>query len=217
MNTSQSRIKACSGKSSWLVLRLVLLALALMLVGCGDHGQSRIAESTAQTAEALTEQRRVTFALPAGVEFGQAALAANGILKIDDRAQVLATGSAAALTTNAGLGSTAVSDYGVDSRVGPVTSTAAVVLRDRSLVAGSVTSGRTVTKGNGVVVAGSITQNAVLTPVQEFSWNVSFELSTQDVTVSGAPQTLAPGARRNVHVFSGKTLTLNGSGVYQFE
>lgn len=206
-----------SGVVTYAMGRLVMPTFTiLMATGCGGRETGDSVETTAQTAQALTEQRRVTFAVPAGVEFAQVALGANGILKIDDRAQVLAT-SAAALTTNAGLGSTAVSDYGTDSRVGPVTSTAAVVLRDRSQVTGPVTSGRTVTTGNNVVVTGATTQNAALTPVQEFSWNVAFELSTQDVTVLGAPQTLAPGARRNVHVFTGRTLTLNGSGVYHFE
>jgi serine protease len=196
---------------------LLLLSLLLLLVGCGGESPPSLTESTSQTAAALTESRRVTFTLPAGVEFAQVALGANGSLKIDDRAQVL-TPTGFALSTNAGTAVGAASTYGTDTKVGSITSNPAVALRDRTRVTGAVVSGKTVTPGNSVVVTGTTTQNAVLTPVQQLSWNVVLQLGTQDVTVAGGTsRTLTPGAYRNVVDSVNGALTLNGAGVYSFD
>src|SRR5436189_5855392 len=93
--TGSTNARLCFG-----VLVVLALALALALAGCGSGSQQPI-EVVAQTSEALTtEQRKVTFALPLNVNFAQVALGANGSLKVDDRAQVLA-GGGAGLTTNA--------------------------------------------------------------------------------------------------------------------
>jgi hypothetical protein len=174
-------------------------------------------ETTTVVVQALTETRRVTFTLPAGVDFRSVAVGANGTLNVGDRAEILTASAGFALSTNAGITTTALSDYGVESKVGAVTSNAAVTLRDRARVTGSVVSGRTVTKRTGAVVTGTTTQNAVLTPVQQLSWTVPFELSTTDVTRStGQSVTLAPGAYRNVTAFGTATISL-AAGVYYFE
>jgi serine protease len=207
-------------RTTW-ALRTGVLAAVALLAGCnGKRGDETSAggEASVTVTGALTEARRVNVVLPAGVEFTEVALGANGLLKIDDRAQVLTTTPGGfAPSTNAGLAPTALSQYGLDSKVGRVTSTAAVSLLDRSRVTGSVVSGRAVAQGAGVVVTGGITQNAVLTPVQTLSWNVQFELGTQDVSVPvNGSRVLAPGAYRNVTAFANATLTLNGAGTYYF-
>src|SRR4051812_20913053 len=98
----------------------VVMALSA-LAGC--RAGSDDGPPLASVASAVTEARRVTFTLPAGIDFSTVAVGANGILRVDDRAQILTTTTGGfAPSTNAGTGPTALNDYGIDARVGTITS-----------------------------------------------------------------------------------------------
>lgn len=198
-------------------VRFLWLLMFTWFTACSGEPRAPT-ESIGRTSSALTEQKRVNFVLPAGVDFAQVALGANGTLQLDDRVQVLTPNNGFALSTNAGTAGAAISTIGLDTKVGSIVSTAAVSLKDRARVNGSVTSGRSVGQGQDVVITGSTTQNAVLTPVQDLSWNVSFTVGTSDITASsGQSKSVTPGSYRNVTAFSNGTITLNGAGSYYFD
>jgi hypothetical protein len=201
-----------------LVRPRIAAALAALAVvpaaACHDRASPPDADETRSSALTI-ESRRVTISVPAGIDLRQVAVGAKGNLQVGNGAHILTTTGGFALSTNADLGTSTSSVYGVESRVGPITSTAAVSLQDRAQVAGSVVSGRAVTRGANVSVSGSITQNAVLTPVQDVSWTVDFPLATTDVTANGGQtRTLAPGAYRNVTAYSNGTVSLSAGTYY---
>jgi serine protease len=194
---------------------VVLAALTIVsVVACRNRDEPPSAEESRSSALTI-ESRRVTISVPAGVDLRQVAVGAKGNLQVGNGAHILTSTGGFAPSTNADLGASTTSVYGIESRVGPITSTTAVSLQDRMQVSGSVVSGRTVTRGADVTVSGAITQNAVLTPVQEVSWTVDFPLATADVTAnSGQTRALTPGAYRNVTAFSNGTVSLSAGTYY---
>lgn len=172
--------------------RAGLVVTAALLIGCADRPQP---DQEGMVRSALTESRRISLSLPAGVDFQQTAVAAGTALTVADRAQINTPSGGFAASASAG---SVASAFGVLARVGSITSVPAVTLSG-ARVTGSVVSGKAVTSSGGATVSGTITQNATLTPTQTLSWDIAFGVSTQPVTVAQSQTlNLAPGAYGNV-------------------
>jgi len=112
-------------------------------------------------------------------------------------------------------GSNTYIELGCDAQsVGGLSSPGNAILRDRAKVTGDVTLGGVLTRGNSTVVTGTISQHASVPVLTIPTHPVSF--GGTDINVwSGQTNTLAPGAYRDVHVYSNATLKL-ASGNYAF-
>ena len=190
-------------------------ALGLLVVlgyaGCDARDHSGFREGTNEQSTALVAQIRIDITTPSGTDFRTAALGANGSLAIADRAQITSSPNAFGMVMNAGVNQ---SDFGVESKLGMITSTAPVFLRDRSHIFGAVTSGGGVTKSNGVVVDGNVTANTSAGPPDVASWQISFPQSTQNVTLNRSQSLeLLAGSYSQVTVYGGAALKLR-TGTY---
>ena len=151
--------------------------------------------------------------LPIGVTRDSVALGANGILKLNDRDEVIDGAGAPGAVSNAGSGATTLGAY---SAVGAVTSVASVVLRSWGTIQGDVQTGGTFTKQDGAQTIGTIQEQATLTPVEGFSWTV-FPPTTAQGPVSLEPdqdRAIAPGAYADVMVKARAKLRLTAGSYY---
>lgn len=187
-----------------------LLALTAV-VGCGGGEDSGVHELVGRRNAALTTQLRISIPVPSGSDFRRTALGSSGTLQIGDRASIKAASGGFAAMSNTGI---VLSDVGVESQVGDVTSVARVSLHDRARVTGSVVSGDTVAQGSGVTVTGSVTMNQAFAPPDVAAWRIQFPSSSQNITLlQGQSANLAPGAYSHVTVNSSAHITLR-SGTY---
>jgi len=190
-----------------LITGLTSLAM-LAAAGCGrDHTDTVTVEQGALSATTA----RITIALPAGSGFSSVSVAAKDSLRIDDRARVqIASGAASGAVANSG---TTLTNIGVESRTGTITSVAPVTLRDRSQITGNVVSSGAITPGSNVVVSGTQTPNTPLT-FDRWSWSVSLPASGGPVSVPvNGSSSIAPGSYAGVQAFSGATLSVR-AGTY---
>jgi hypothetical protein len=145
-----------------------------------------------------------------------AGFAAGGAFTIGDRARTLTSSGAFAAITNGGSG---VTDLGVESHTGDISSVGNVSLRDRSTVHGFVKTGGTLSRQNLTTVTGSILEHQALFLGGISNPTVSFPnvLPASDILVGpDAVSSLAPSPHRQVTVYSRSTLTLQ-AGDYLFE
>jgi hypothetical protein len=188
----------------------MIAAAGLLASGAGCQRTGNQPDSAEHTAP-LTTQVQIQISMPSGSNFRTTAIAASDALAIGDRAQIANTSGGFGSVANAG---TAGSDFGVSSSVGTVTSVAAVSLRDRSHVIGSVTSGGAVTQSSGVRVDGRVTANAPFGPPDIASWQIQFPQSSQNVSLARSQALdLSPGAYSHVTVNGGASLKLR-AGTY---
>ncbi|HXT98809.1 MAG TPA: S8 family serine peptidase [Polyangia bacterium] len=203
------------GRPRALARALTGMGLALVAAaGCSrpgtpGAGASADALTTIRGALSATTQR-VTVALQSGTGFDTVGVAATDTLLISDRARVQFASTTLAPIANSGATQT---QLGYDTKVGTVTSSAAVTLLDRVQVAGDVVSAGAVHLGNSDVISGAVRQNAAVS-FDRFSWSVSLPASGAVVTVPvNGSRSIAAGSYAAVTVYSGATLSL-AAGTY---
>jgi RHS repeat-associated protein len=151
--------------------------------------------------------------LPKGVTRDSVVLGANGILKLNDRDEVIDGAGAPGAVSNAGSGETTLGAY---SAVGAVTSVVSVVLRSWGTIQGDVQTGGTFTKQVGAQTIGTVQEQATLTPVEEFSWTVSLPTTDQGSVIlqPDADQAVAPGSYAQVTANARAKLRLTAGSYY---
>jgi hypothetical protein len=194
----------------WGVRLYSLGFAALGLISACERGVAN-SEDGVETAQQAVQARSVacTLTLPRETDAGRYVLAANGSLRIGDRAIVSAP------IANMGLGAT---EIGADARVGDVTSRWTVVLRDRARVGGDILTTRPLQASPFSQILGAVNANAILDPPATQTFNVQFPAGP-DVDVLLEPdqtRTAAPGRYRHIRVKSRATLNLR-SGTYYVE
>jgi RHS repeat-associated protein len=200
---------------SWLQTNRRLVAVfgtvvAVIAGGCNEGGQSD--DAVEQRSAALATPRTISLPFPAGASRDAVVIGANGSLRLSDRVQTRRLDGSPAPVSNAGNTTT---NIGADASIGTLTSIASVTLRERARVDGNLATSGTLIRQNGTTVTGSITQNAVLTPLNVFSWTVFWpDQNAGDVTVpSSAVRDLSARAYEDVVVRTGGELRLSG-GIY---
>lgn len=188
----------------WACRRPVLTALvAVAIGGCQREPASKIETRTG----ALTGSQTFTIQLPNAVGLANVAVAATDTLRVADRASMVSPSTGFVTMTNTG---TVQTEVGTDTKLGNIASQSPIVIRDRSKVSGDVQSAGTVTLVNGATVSGVIKQNTPITPVQTFSWTVTFPTPGANVTLEPDQNlVLAPGSYGDVSVKSRSTLRLS--------
>ncbi len=192
----------------------IAMLVTLGTTGCGSEAPAGAKEVVASSSLALTTEQRFNVSVPSGLDFRQTAVGAAETLQIGDRTQIQGATAGFAPVTNVG---NVLSDFGVSSQVGAVTSVARVALHSSARVNGSLRSASTVSQDSGVVVTGGVTANTPLGTPDLSTWKIQFPQSSQNVTLtSGQSASLAPGAYGAVTVYQSARLSLR-SGTYYFD
>ena len=204
--------------------RLVITTISLIIAGCQVDVPAPD-EDVVRVRSALTVS--FTIPIPLGLNPTDVALGASGQLLVNDRAQVREQTSATdlGLISNVGTGAGSTTNVGVSAQVGTINSVPRVVLRNNSLVRGSVyegPAGGPQTQGP-FTVTGFTSQDALPAMVADTAWtrsvfwptnvqpSVSLEPGQMPTVVS-----LAPNAYHSVAVKSGRVLQLQ-TGTYFFD
>ncbi len=197
---------------------LLVLASTLILGACSGATSDAV-ESTSSDTEAATVPTHLGFTVPNGVDYRGSAVVSSGVLLLGDRSVLAKPGGGYASSSTTGSGA---AHYGYDTRMGSITSSGSVEVFDRGAVNGFVTAGGSITFGQfhrltpaegNVTVTGAISPNASIgTKPFARGWDISFQTSTNNKTISTGTTSLAPGAYGSVNV-QGGTLALS-SGTY---
>jgi len=194
---------------AWSLPTAALLALA-GLAGCSGE-PSGAQEVVNQASAAVTTTQRISIPVPSGNDFRLTAVGTSEKLQVGDRTQVRTPSGGFALVSNTG---TLLSDFGIESQLGDISSVAPVSVHDRAHVNGSIVSGGNVSQGSGVVVTGSVTMNHSFGLPDLASWRIQFQLSTQDVILQPSQSAnLTPGAYSHLTLQSSSQATLR-TGTY---
>jgi hypothetical protein len=175
---------------------------ASVLVGPGTYGVTWTATDPSGNVGSATQTLVV-----------RAAIQATDAVTIDDRALVAVPGGGFAQLGNAGKG---LVNLGVNAQTGSVFTQGNVLLRNFSIVHGSVLAAGTITEQSGASVTGATSGNAtvVLPAGMDLSGIVFPKTNAGPVDLEpGVVRTLAPGAYGDVAVKSNAKLTLS-SGTY---
>jgi hypothetical protein len=184
------------------------IALAALGPACTAN---RPVESDVKTSAALTGPQTFTIPLPNAAGLAGIGLAASDNLKLADRVAMTSprTGSVTAVSTGA-----TATDVGTDATPGTIISQGLLTVRDRSVANGDLVSAGLVKLVNGGRATGVVRQNTPITPLQTFTWTVTFPAAGADVLLApNATRTLSAGSYGNVTINSGAILHL-GAGTY---
>lgn len=191
------------------VLAVVLAAVLTGSAGCSEETGEKLPVQQARAA--LTGPQQLSFSLPSSTGLPSAAVVASSSLRVADRVQASAPQTGLVAFSNTGTGAT---EIGNDAKVGSIHSQSSVVLRDRALVTGDVQSAGTISLGNGAAVTGQVKPLTPITPLQSFSWTVTFPAPGPNVNLEpDRTQGLTPGSYGDVSVKSRSTLHL-AAGTY---
>jgi YD repeat-containing protein len=152
---------------------------------------------------------------PKGVTRDSVVLGANGILRVNDRDKLLDVAGAPMAVSNAGGGET---NLGAQSRVGPVTSVASILLRSGGTIQGEVQTAGTFTEQAGAQTSGTPQEHVTLAPFEMFYWSVHIPTTNQVALSPLQPnddRAITPGAYLQATVNSGAKLRLT-AGTYHF-
>ncbi len=195
----------------------VLIGLALgSLLACGslgcDYGKTS-AERGGASNRALAGEQQLKIDLPPLVSNKSVALGASSSFNLGDRTQV--NGVSGSLTSITALG-TQQNVLNADIKVGNVYSRAAIELRDRALVRGSLFTAGAVQKGNGVVIQGLTFSNVDFDPPSTLAWKVDVPAAnTNDVRLEPDRHiSLSPGRFRTVSIKSRSSVTLSAGDYF---
>jgi hypothetical protein len=171
---------------------------------CGDSPSSPAVTATP------TATTKITLYFPRGLSRDQVVLAANGALSINDRNKVLDAAGNPGTVSNAGSGlayQTYATYLGAYSSIGSVSSVGSVLLRSYGAVEGKAKTGGTFTKQYGAETIEDPQENATLTPLTEFSWNVRIPAAT------GGPVPLEPNQERTLNPGSYTSVTVKTDAI----
>jgi hypothetical protein len=194
---------------------LLVAICATPLAGCTRSALPGPTEETNASAPAEVTQRQgaltgnVTFTiqLPNTAGLANVGAAASNTLLVADRAQTTSPTTGFVTLVNTG---TVQTEVGTDTKLGNIVSKSPIVIRDRSRVTGDVQSAGTVSLVNGATVSGVVRQNTPITPLQTFSWTVTFPTPGSAVNLEPDQSlVLAPGSYGDVTVKSRATLRLS--------
>lgn len=184
------------------------LCLAIVLAAATGAACQRAnkTDDVTTTVGALTGPQQFTIVLPNTAGLPSVAVGATNDLRVADRASMV---SATGFVTMVNTG-TVQTDVGTDTKLGNIVSQSAIVIRDRSRITGDVQSAGDVTLVNGATVSGTIKRNTPITPLQTFSWTVTFPTPGSNVNLEpDTSRTIAPGSYGDISVKSRSTLRLS--------
>lgn len=139
------------------------------------------------------------------------ALYADGQLLVDDRAVAVRADGMPATVVNAGAGQT---NLGVAAKVGSIRSMASVLLRDRSIVDGSLLTSGSLQRHNDTVITGAINAGGPLGFSSLSGFRLKLPSNGPDMHIEpDRTGTLAPGSHGAVVIKSRSTLFLT-AGTY---
>jgi hypothetical protein len=191
--------------------RLAALGAFVALVGgCSNDDTPETALSQRQQAASIGT---VTVRIASG-DIKDAVPTANSFLDLRDRSSIKSASGTPLPLYNFGSVSTQV---GAQVTSGSITSVASVLLRNQTVVQGSVTSGGTITTQAGVTVTGQKLQNQTIPAPVEVSWEVPLAANPANpktVNTNGT-LTLTPGAYGKLTAYAGAKVNLS-SGTYAF-
>ena len=194
---------------------LLVAICATPLAGCTRSALPAPTEETNASAPAEVTQRQgaltgnvaFTIQLPNTAGLANVGAAASNTLLVADRAQTTSPTTGFVTLVNTG---TVQTEVGTDTKLGNIISKSPIVIRDRSRVTGDVQSAGTVSLVNGATVSGGVRQNTPITPLQTFSWTVTFPTPGPAVNLEpDQSRVLAPGSYGDVSVKSRATLRLS--------
>jgi len=193
-------------KSTTRRVALGTLFLTASLAGCQRAPRSA-ATDTETRSGALTGPQTFTISLPNPVGLPGVAIAATDTLKVADRASAVSPLTGLVSFTSTG---TVQTDIGTDTKLGTVVSQSAIAIRDRSKLSGDAQSAGDISLINGATVSGTVKRFTAITPLQTFSWTVTFPTPGAPINLEpDTSQTLSPGSYGDVTVKSRSTLRLN--------
>jgi hypothetical protein len=185
----------------------VTLGTLLLTVSFGGCQRPPAAPETETRSGALTGPQMFTIRLPNPVGLPSVAVAASDTLRVADRASTISPLTGAVSLVNTG---TVQTDVGADTKLGTIISQSAIVIRDRSKVSGDAQSAGDISLINGATVSGTVKRLTAITPLQTFSWTVTFPAPGSAVSLEpDTSRTLSPGSYGDVSVKSRSTLRLN--------